>query len=61
MALTLKQELRLPLMPGKKITIGQAIINCNRLGRSYRRRLCRTLSLRWLEFCELEKYCLSGI
>lgn len=54
----LRKQLKQPLVPSKKITVGQAILNCSKLGRPFRRNLCRKLFLRWVEFKELEKVCL---
>lgn len=57
--MSLKKLLKSPLNPHKKITIGQVILNCSKLGRPFRRNLCRKLLLSWAEFKELEEFCLS--
>jgi hypothetical protein len=52
---SIKRFLDSPLEPGKPITVRQAIIECNRLGRGFRRNLSRRLGITWGSFQNLEK------
>lgn len=58
---SLNSTLNSPLVPGREITIRQAVLNCAKLGRVHRRNLCRRLCMEWSEYLRLEAHALKAI